>query len=121
VTPPERERFKIGGPLIRLGEHATNGIALVCHELATNAAKYGALRSEGGGIKVSWQQQGDRLDLIWEEHGGPAIVAPPAKRGFGSVLAERTVVGQLGGTLSYEWQPEGLIVTMSVPTEGLRR
>jgi two-component sensor histidine kinase len=121
VTPPERERFKIGGPLIRLGEHATNGIALVCHELATNAAKYGALRSEGGGIKVSWQQQCDRLDLVWEERGGPAIVAPPAKRGFGSVLAERTVVGQLGGALSYEWRPEGLIVTMSVPTESLRR
>jgi len=115
TTPAKWDQFKIGGPPVRLGERATNGFALVCHELATNAAKYGALKSSTGSIRISWRQQKDLLDLVWEERGGPAIEAEPGKRGFGSVLAERTVVGQLDGTLSYDWQPQGLSVTMSVP------
>ena len=112
-------RFKIEGPRIRLGDHATNGVALVLHELATNAAKYGALKSDTGTIQVCWQSAAGRLVLTWQERGGPVIGGEPTRHGFGSVLLKNTVVGQLGGTLNYDWQPTGVLVTISVPVENL--
>jgi two-component sensor histidine kinase len=102
-----------------LGHRATNGFALVLHELATNAAKYGALKADAGSVQVSWRREGDQLVLTWQERGGPAIDGEPTKQGFGTVLSKNTVVGQLGGTLRNDWQPTGLVVTMSVPMENL--
>jgi len=112
-------RFKIEGPPIRLGDHTTNGFALALHELATNAAKYGALKTDTGSIQVCWQSKNDCIVLTWQERGGPAIGVGPTKHGFGSVLLKNTVVGQLGGTLSYDWQSTGVLVTISVPVENL--
>ncbi len=126
LAPHERDpaasgrcRFRIDGPPVQLGERAANGFALVCHELATNAAKYGALTRDAGRVHVSWQQDDGRLEIVWRERGGPAIAAPPAKRGFGTTLADRTVVGQFRGTLSHDWQEQGLSVTISVPIANL--
>jgi two-component sensor histidine kinase len=112
-------RLMIEGPQIRLGDRATNGMALVLHELATNAAKYGALKVDTGSVQVRWRREADSLVLTWQERGGPAIGGEPAKQGFGSVLSKKTVVGQLGGTLGYDWRPTGLLVTISVPLENL--
>ncbi len=76
-------RFLIEGPSIRCGEHATNGIALVIHELATNAAKYGALTLDEGSIMITWARNEEKLTLLWVERGGPDIDAPPEISGFG--------------------------------------
>jgi two-component sensor histidine kinase len=114
-----RDRFEISGPPLRLGDRATNGIALVFHELATNAAKYGALALEAGTVGVSWQRKSGHLILRWQERNGPRIEAPPLKKGFGSTLSQNTVVGQFGGTLDYDWQPDGLSVAIKVPFANL--
>jgi len=113
------QRIKFDGPPIRLGDRSTNGFALVLHELATNAAKYGALKVDAGSIQVRWRCEDGRLVLNWQEFGGPSLAGEPIKRGFGSVLTKSTVVGQLGGTLHYDWQQSGLLVTISVPLGGL--
>jgi len=108
-------RFSIKGPSIQCGDHAANGIALIVHELATNAAKYGALKANDGRVEVSWRQDEMNAVLRWVERGGPRIEAPPTNNGFGSVLAQSTVVRQFGGTLDCEWQHEGLTVTVTLP------
>jgi two-component sensor histidine kinase len=114
-----RSRFSMRGPAIGCGDHATNGMALVFHELATNAAKYGALSVDEGHVDVSWQQREGKLVLRWVERGGPPIESPPRNSGFGNKLTQTTVVGQFGGTLEYDWQPAGLAVTISLPVERL--
>jgi two-component sensor histidine kinase len=125
VVPHERpaadavSRFLIEGPPVACGEHATNGIALVFHELTTNAAKYGALRCDKGTIDVTWQQDGDSLVLQWLERDGPTIEAPPATSGFGSALAQATIVRQFGGTLDCDWRRSGLVVTITLPISRL--
>ena len=91
-------RFKIEGPPIRLGDRTTNGFALVLHELATNAAKYGALKADTGSVQVQWQRDDGHLRLTWQERGGPAIDGGPTKQGFGSVLSKNTVVDQPAGS-----------------------
>jgi two-component sensor histidine kinase len=83
----QRSHFIAKGPAILLGERATNGLALVLHELATNAAKYGALQSEQGVVALSWRSEGEQLVLDWSERGGPPIARPPETTGFGTRLA----------------------------------
>ena len=115
------DRLKIEGPPVMLGDRATNSLALVLHELATNAAKYGALKSDTGYLQVEWRSEDGRLVVTWQESGGPAIVGEPATQGFGSVLSKSAVVGQLGGTLRHDWNPSGLLVMISVPVDRLSR
>ena len=112
-------RFSIEGPPIRCGDHAINGVALVFHELATNAAKYGALTVVDGHIDINWKQRDEILAIVWVERNGPPIEDTPTINGFGSVLARTTIVGQFGGTLDYDWQREGLIVTIVLPINAL--
>jgi two-component sensor histidine kinase len=107
-------RFSLDGPPVQCGEHAANGIALVFHELTTNAAKYGALTEAGGKIDITWQRDSEHLTLRWVERGGPPVEGPPDKQGFGSTLARNTVVGQFGGSLVYDWNPNGLLVTITL-------
>lgn len=84
-------RIVARGPDVALGDHATNGVALVLHELATNAAKYGALSRDGGTVAVSWTIEGPELVLTWQEQGGPLVGGAPATLGFGSHLVKETV------------------------------
>ncbi len=112
-------RFSIEGPAIRCGDHAMNGIALIFHELTTNAAKYGALSLDEGRVDVSWRQEEGQLAMRWVERRGPPVEAPPATKGFGGTLVQNTVVRQFKGTLDYEWRREGLTVTISLPIESL--
>ena len=106
--------FHIEGPAISCSDHASSGFALIIHELATNASKYGALKDAKGRITITWETRGPMLHLTWTERGGPVIKSPPNRSGFGSILAQRTVKGQFGGMLRREWSAEGLSVSMTL-------
>jgi two-component sensor histidine kinase len=112
-------RVRTRGPAVPCGSHAINAIALVFHELTTNAAKYGALSSPTGFVEASWRLIGDDLELTWAEAAGPSVPGPPARDSFGTTLMRNTIIGQLGGTLTYEWEREGLRVGMTVPRSRL--
>ncbi len=120
---PERSKdhgfFIITGPCLQIGGNSVTSIALIMHELATNAAKYGALSSPGGYIHIDWSVQQAELLLTWKEHGGPPLDGPAEREGFGSSLVCRLVTGQFGGQLSYDWKPKGLIIRLSMPLERL--
>nr|WP_246742652.1 sensor histidine kinase [Microvirga splendida] len=123
VLEPYRQsgqnRIVIEGPSVAVGSNTTTSLALVLHELATNAAKYGCLSCEEGELTIRWTLQGEDVDLVWTESGGPPIEAPPSFEGFGTQLSQRSIAGQLGGTLEREWRPEGLRVHMIIPVSRL--
>jgi PAS domain S-box-containing protein len=119
-SPDGRERFETMGPVLRLNENAVTSLALILHEFATNAAKYGALTSPTGGIHINWSIDQGVFLLVWREYGGPPVAGPPEKRGFGSVLAERTIAGGFGGEIRHEWNCEGLTIRLSAPVDRLR-
>ncbi|MET4697033.1 two-component sensor histidine kinase [Constrictibacter sp. MBR-5] len=125
VSPYERSgteqgsRFAIAGPGVSCGEQSSNGMALVLHELATNAAKYGALTTEHGRIAVDWRLSEGKLALQWEETGGRPIEAEPASTGFGGSLVRTIVQHQFDGTLSYDWRGDGITVRIAVPADRL--
>ncbi|MCY7399082.1 MAG: PAS domain-containing protein [Sphingomonas bacterium] len=113
------ERIVFDGPELAIGGDAVTSLALVLHELATNAAKYGALSTPVGQVHIHWKVDDGNLRLTWTERGGPAVRGPPEREGFGSLLARRSVNGQLGGDLALAWNPEGLTVHLSALTERL--
>ena len=115
----DSKRTEIEGPEIPIGAEAATNFALVVHELATNAAKYGALSVPGGRVHISWALAKGRLVLSWEEKNGPVITGPPEREGFGSLLARRSVSGGLRGDLNFHWKPTGLIVLVSTEMEHL--
>jgi two-component sensor histidine kinase len=112
-------RFVITGPSFPCGELALNGIALVIHELATNALKYGALSCDEGRIDIHWTIDDGTALFIWREHGGPALSEPPQFSGFGSRLLRDTVEVQFRGALSRFWNSEGLQIHIQIPLERL--
>jgi PAS domain S-box-containing protein len=109
------ERVTISGEDVRLGPEAAQGLAMILHELTTNAAKYGALSTASGRLAISWRRDGDDLVLQWTESGGPAV-SPPRRRGFGSQLMVGTVERQLHGKVEMTWESAGLNVRIRVPT-----
>ena len=119
TAPDTRDRIVISGPEVTLGSEAITAMALVLHELATNAAKYGAFSTPAGQIDVSWSADESTLSLIWRERGGPEVAGPPATEGFGSLLARHSIEGQLHGTLTTLWAREGLVVNFSATMERL--
>lgn len=108
-------RFSFQGPQIPCGDNATNGIALIFHELATNAAKYGALQSEDGRVDIRWARTGEIVEFDWTESGGPAVNEQPATTGFGSKLLKDMVVRQFGGQIDHAWHSQGLHVRVTLP------
>lgn len=120
ALPGRPARFTVKGPLLALGEHATNGLALVFHELATNAAKYGALTTDGGSVEIVWKIADTTVVLTWRESGGPPIAHPPATAGFGLRLLQQTVRG-FGGTVEHGWPAGGLQVALRLPLDRLSR
>jgi PAS domain S-box-containing protein len=109
------------GPAVPIGEGAVTSLALVFHESATNATKYGALLEAGGRVRIAWEVRGGILQIRWEERGGPAIVELPSRRGFGSRLVERSIRSQFHGSIEYHWLREGLVMQMTIPMEHLVR
>ena len=112
-------RIRVAVPRMGIGEQAASTLSMVLHELATNSVKYGALSSAEGSLDVSSRREGDQLELVWAETGGPAIVGQPDLTGFGSRLIERTVSSQLGGALKYDWQASGLVATICMKADRL--
>ena len=107
-------RISVSGPTILLTPSATITLTLGLHELATNAAKYGALSNRTGAVDVGWTIDGEALTLVWRERDGPPVV-PPEKTGFGTRLLERAVASDLGGTVEVEFDPAGLVCTIRAP------
>ena len=114
-------RFRVEGDDVPVGASAATALALIVHEQATNAVKYGALSQEGGHVHVSTEQVGDELILTWRERGGPAVPGPPEREGFGTLMAARSVAGSLNGTIVYDWAPTGLMVRLAMPVAALSR
>jgi PAS domain S-box-containing protein len=83
--PEGRMPFALSGSPVTIGPKTASNIAMAIHELATNAAKYGALSGEGGSVSLHWAKGPDSLQVTWREHDGPPVV-PPARTGFGSIL-----------------------------------
>ena len=110
----EAEKIEINGPKVSLLPHMAQGLALALHEMATNAAKHGALSSIAGKVSVTWQAQPESLVLQWIETGGPRIVPPPA-RSFGLNVIRASIENQLGGKATFDWDPEGVRCTLSIP------
>jgi two-component sensor histidine kinase/CheY-like chemotaxis protein len=104
------------GPNVSLQPAAAQSLALALHELATNAAKYGALSSMAGRVQVSWELNAGALELRWAEAGGPPTQAP-ASPGFGTRIITASIEGQLGGTTAFDWQPDGLQCVLTVPRD----
>jgi PAS domain S-box-containing protein len=115
----ERMPVIIRGPDVPIGEHAVTGMALVLHELATNAIKCGALSSINGSVHIEVSVADGQFQMAWQEKGGPQLNGSPQQEGFGSLLTRRIVTGQFGGEISYDWKSQGLAVHLSAPLERL--
>jgi PAS domain S-box-containing protein len=113
-TSADRARVAISGPDIRLAGGLVTTFALILHEFATNAAKYGALSAPSGHIDIACSDSGGQFALTWQELGGPRIDGPADSEGFGTLLARSTVRDQLQGEISRDWKPEGLTILLSV-------
>lgn len=111
-------RVTVTGPEVSIGGHAVTSLALLLHELATNAAKYGALSTASGRIIVAWTVKDTMLSLRWGERDGPPADGIRSD-GFGTWLVDGTVKGQLQGQITRHWDTEGLTVQMTMPLERL--
>jgi two-component sensor histidine kinase len=115
-----RQNVRLDGRDIILTAPAAQSLAMALHELATNAAKYGALSKPSGALEVSWRsesREGARqLRLEWRESGGPAV-GPPARRGFGTIMLKKIIPQELGGNADLNYELGGLVCTMLVSSQ----
>jgi PAS domain S-box-containing protein len=102
------------GPEVELQPATAQTLALVLHELATNAIKYGALSSSSGRLKLVWELTQNDLEIEWQEKGGP-LVNEPSFKGFGTRSVIASIEAQLGGRAIFDWLPEGLYCRLSLP------
>ncbi|HEY3636506.1 MAG TPA: PAS domain S-box protein [Rhizomicrobium sp.] len=107
----------IAGPKVDLSPKCALTLGLSIHELATNAAKYGALTTDTGTVDVNWSIDPDNgeLDIIWMENGGPAV-SPPQRSGFGRLLLERALVSDLQSEVRLDFDPRGLRCFIRIPS-----
>lgn len=113
-------RIRVAVERMGVGENAATSLALVVHELATNALKYGSLSDKAGTLDLSSTSDDGEILLIWMERGGPTVAEPVSRAGFGSTLIERSVHRQLGGSISYDWSSGGLTATLRMDREKLK-
>ncbi|WP_296596107.1 PAS domain-containing protein [Phenylobacterium sp.] len=117
LRPFGESRYSTHGPDVDLNPAEAVALGLVFHELATNAAKYGALSNADGRVDVAWTREDGRLELTWTESGGPNVT-PPTRRGFGSRLIEKSLEGQLAGKARLDFAPGGLVCRVGMPLKG---
>ena len=123
----DRDRVVTSGPPVHLATRGSNTVALALHELAINAARFGALAQPAGRVRIAWAIENSARDaaalpedaqnvlrLLWSETGGPPIPGPPSRRGFGLEVIDRLIASQ-GGTIEREWLQHGLAVTIDLP------
>jgi two-component sensor histidine kinase len=110
------------GAAVELAPRTIMSLSLVLHELATNAAKYGALSASGGRVRVSWQveDENSRLRLNWVESGGPPVT-PPATSGYGTQLIQSATTYSLGGHVEQKYAAGGLETEIVIPLGGASR
>ncbi|MCR5878915.1 PAS domain-containing protein [Phenylobacterium sp. J367] len=113
--------IRVSGDDVPIDDRGATPMALLFHELATNAAKYGALSSEAGRVDVTLTLSGGSIGMVWQEAGGPEIEREPERLGFGTRLAQLSVEQQLGGRFDRIWERDGLRVEVSVLAERLHR
>jgi PAS domain S-box-containing protein len=116
----DEQRVTADGVALRLPARTAIAFALAVHELATNAAKYGALSNETGRIAVEWRideiDGNSRIRFSWRERGGPPV-APPMTRGFGSRMIERGLAAELRGSVRLDFAPDGLVCEIDAPLQ----
>ena len=117
---PEKDRFEIQGPILRLGPMAAVALSMAVHELCTNAIKYGALTANSGRVEIAWTVDQGQLRWVWRELGGPAV-AIPERTGFGSRMIERSLAAQLSANVKIAYEPSGLICTIDAPLNAIRQ
>jgi two-component sensor histidine kinase len=112
------DAFSLVGEDVMLQPKAAQSLAVALHELATNAARYGALSTERGRVDIAWRLVSNRgaaaLRVEWRERGGPAV-APPRSEGFGTLVLRRMLVHDLGATVDLEYAPAGLVCRIALP------
>ncbi|RZM29509.1 MAG: PAS domain S-box protein, partial [Sphingomonas sp.] len=115
------ERLVVSGDDVEIDDRSATPLALLFHELATNATKYGALSNEAGRVEIRVGRTVDRVTIVWQERGGPPVTEPSKAAGFGSQLIEMSAVRQLGGKITRDWDPTGLTMTIDMPGGALSR
>lgn len=117
-------RARLSGPRVVFNSKASIAMAMVMHELSTNAAKYGALSQPDGSVSVTWRIDGagpqEGLVIDWVERGGPAV-EPPSRSGFGSRMIDRAVTGELGGECRFSYDRDGFRCRMTIAPEAYER
>ena len=112
-------RLQIEGPDVNLAPNEALSLGLVIHELATNAAKYGALSADDGRVNISWTLVSqDMAEIVWREEGGPPV-KPPSRRGFGLDLIEKIAGRELGSAVDMQFLPSGVRCVIRVPVRQL--
>jgi two-component sensor histidine kinase/CheY-like chemotaxis protein len=114
------DKIQCGGPDISLQPATAQGLALALHELATNAAKHGALSSPDGKVSLEWELGADALTLHWVENSGPPV-AEPSSRSFGLKVIAASIEQQLGGKAIFEWNRAGLRCLFAIPRTELTK
>jgi PAS domain S-box-containing protein len=114
------DKIRYGGPDVSLQPATAQGLALALHELATNAAKHGALSSPAGKVAIEWELESEALTLRWSETGGPTV-AEPSSHSFGLKVIAASIEQQLGGKAVFEWAPRGLQCQMMIPRSELAK
>jgi two-component sensor histidine kinase len=117
-VPADSERAKLDGPSNRLNNQAAQIVGMAAHELATNAVKYGAFRTDRGRLAVSWSRSADTLDLVWRETT-PDFTPPSERRGFGTAVLENMVGRSLNATVERIVHDDGLEWRFSIPLGGI--
>jgi len=108
-------RISLAGAAAVLDGATLRCLAVVLHELATNAVKYGALSNAKGKVSVNWRAEDGKLRIVWRETDGPQLDGKPARTGIGSSVIERCVHEQLKGDINFDWRADGLVCELAVP------
>jgi two-component sensor histidine kinase/PAS domain-containing protein len=114
LSPHAEEQYRMEGPDVSLPPKQALALGMVFHELATNAAKHGALSQAKGCVEVDWRLEAERLEVTWRERRGPPVT-PPQRRGFGSRLIKAALETELRGSASLDYAPDGLSCRLAFP------
>ena len=117
----DHAKIMIDGDNPAIDDRSTTPLALIFHELGTNAAKYGALSNLDGRVVITISQAGEMVQINWAEMDGPPVSEPPTRAGFGTTLLEMSVERQLGGHFNRDWNAEGLQATLNIPVSAMAR
>ncbi|WP_262030465.1 sensor histidine kinase [Microvirga sp. Mcv34] len=119
---PHDRRVAVAGDDAPVGVSAGTALALIVHELATNAIKYGSLSQPDGRVTITGESlAGTEYRLTWQERNGPAVEGPPTRQGFGTRLAQKSATSQLGAVMEQDWSRDGLTVRLTMQTDTLSR